>query len=184
MRANNQTTAFAREEGLKSLDLGRLGLLTCDVVIETEDEQRVGVGQDALVYGQAITRVIDTLEHRHGMSRDVADAILERQPGAEKQFERAGDPLRKRQRVAVRRLFPRGPCGASDFRHRGEAIVHHGNVAIGLCRITPGDIQADAPLARRVFARDMSLVIGARTFAHAFAPFARKRRPLMPGRKK
>ena len=62
MRADNQATAFAREECRERFDLGGRGLLACDIVIETEDEQRVGVSQDALIDGQAVTGMIDTLE--------------------------------------------------------------------------------------------------------------------------
>ena len=67
VRADDEAGAFALEELSNGFDFFRRGFLLRDHVIETEDHQRVGVSENALVDGQSLACLIDALEDCDGM---------------------------------------------------------------------------------------------------------------------
>src|SRR5258705_9349381 len=106
----------------------------------------------------------------------------------ERQFERAGDHLKKRLRGVLRRLVVR-PGDSTHLADRGESIVHLRDVAVRFPRVAPGPVDAEAPLAWRVRTRNFDLVVGAWTGLRSHdtcstLPLARNRSALIPGRKK
>src|SRR5205814_4667 len=102
-------------------------------------------------------------------------------------FERAGDALQRRLRRVLTGLIRR-PGHPTHFGDGGEAIVHLRDVAVRLPRVTPGPVDAEAPLAWRVRARNLDLVVCAWTGLRSHdpgsaLPLARNRSALIPGRK-
>src|SRR3977135_2985458 len=105
-----------------------------------------------------------------------------------KQFERAGDPLKKQLRGVLGRIVVR-PGASTQLGDRGESIVHLRDVAVRFPLVAPGPVDAEAPLAWRVRTRNFDLVVcawrGLRSHATRSAlPLARNRSALIPGRKK
>src|SRR3954468_12471078 len=103
------------------------------------------------------------------------------------ELERTGDSLQEHLRRVLGRLVIR-PGDAAHFGDGGEPIVHLRDVALRLPRIAPRPVDAEPPLARRVSARDLNLVVRARAGVRSHdacsdAPAARNRSALMPGRK-
>ena len=76
-----------------------------------------------------------------------------------KQLERARDALKELRRAPFRRLVGR-PGDAADFGHRREPIVHRRRVALRLPGVAPRPVDAHAPFAWRVFARNVVLIVG------------------------
>ena len=93
VRAEHEAGSFSLEEVLKCLDLFRGGLLFGDQVVETEDHQRVGIVEDALVDGEFLSCLVDALVDGDGMTGDLADKVLKAQQTEMKQFERSRDSL-------------------------------------------------------------------------------------------
>ncbi len=87
--ADDEAGPFPRQEIAQGLDLGGRRRLTGDVVVQAEHEQRIDVRQHAFVERQAEAGLVDPLENRHGMTGDLADQPLERNPGPEEQLQRA-----------------------------------------------------------------------------------------------
>ena len=94
-------------------DLLRGRLLLGDQMIEAEHHQRVGVVENAGVDRQLLPRLVDALVHGDGMSRLLADQLLETKQRQMEQFERAGDALQEHLRGVLGRLIRRArPPGA------------------------------------------------------------------------
>jgi hypothetical protein len=89
VRPHDQTRAFALQERAHGFDLPGRGLLLGDRVVQPEDQERIGVTDDALVDGQSEARLIDALEHGHRISSDLFDHLLESDPCPEEELERA-----------------------------------------------------------------------------------------------
>ena len=196
--------ALAGEPALHRVDFLRRGFLLGQQVIEAEDEQRVGVVEDALVERQPVARLIDPLEHRDDVVGDFAHELLEGHPRPEEQLQRAGDALLEQHRVGPLRPFPERPLDPPHLGHRREPVVQVGHVAIGLAGEAPAHVDADPPppaacsgggggagcrcaparacrsSGRRSWLRPWSLL---NATPAPRAP-ARNRRALMPGRKK
>ena len=77
----------------KCLDLLWGGLLLGDHMVETEDHQRVGVVENALVNREFLSCLVDALVDGDGMSGDLADEVLKAQQAEMKQFQRSRDSL-------------------------------------------------------------------------------------------
>src|SRR3954453_5065059 len=157
-------------------------------MIEAEHHQRVRIVENARVDRKFLTRLVDPLVHRDGMSRQLADQLLKAEQRQMKQFERASDALQERLGSVLRRLI-RGPGHPAHFADGGEAIIHLHDVAARLPRVAPGPVDAEAPLAGRVRTRHRDLVVcpwaALRSHDRCSAwPLARNRRALIPGRKK
>ena len=63
VRADHEAGPFARQELTHRLDLLGRGVLLGDHVVEAEHEQRVGIGEHALVEREREARLVDALEH-------------------------------------------------------------------------------------------------------------------------
>ena len=160
MRCQQQACAFAPKPGADRFDLRLRCLLVRRQVIEPEHHQRVRVGENPLVDRQRITRLIHALEHGHRMAGHLARRLLKAQRRAMEQLQRAGDSLQEVGAAPLRALVGR-PRDPSDLGHRRESIVHLRDVATRLPRIAPSPINADPPLAGRVLASDVILVVSA-----------------------
>ena len=77
---DDQTRAFAREKLPHSLDFLRRGFLLCDHVVQAEHEQRIRVGEDALIEWKFGAGLVDPLIDSDRMPRDLADDLLKRHP--------------------------------------------------------------------------------------------------------
>ena len=77
------------------------------------------------------------------------------------EFKRTGNTLEKLRCAPFGLLIVR-PQHCADFGHRGEAVFHRCRVALRFPWITPRPVDADAAFARRVFAGDVVLIVGAR----------------------
>ncbi len=194
VRPEDQAGPFPGEKSLDRLDLRPAGLLLVHEVVESEHHERVGIVEDALVERRRLTCLIHALVDRDGMSSNLLDHLLEPDEGEVEELQRPGDALEKHLPGELRRLVG-GPGHPADLRHRGEAIVHLRDVAVGLPRVAPAPVDAHAPLARGVLPRHVHLVVRPRTRglghesllqrrAEPGAPAARKRSARMPGRKK
>src|SRR5271166_2064313 len=162
MRGQEEACVFASKPIADGFDFFWSGRLLGNEVVESKHHQSVSVGQYPLVDRQPVARLIDALEHGDRMAGDVFGNLLEAESRTVKQLERARDSLEKLRRAPFRLLVGR-PGDAANLRHRRKPVVHLRKVALGLPRVAPGPIDADAPLARRVFAGDMVLVVGARS---------------------
>ena len=146
-------------------------------MVQTEHEERIRVGEDALVEREPAAGLVDPLVHGHRMPRHLADELLERDPCEEEQLQRSGDAPLEQERVRKPRCLEGGPSDPAHLDHGREAIVQLGNVAVRFSRIAPGDVDAEAPIARSVPSRNVSLVVGApelRRCAHFDLPSFRK----------
>jgi hypothetical protein len=76
-----------------------------------------------------------------------------------KQLKRSRDALKKLRGAPFRRLVGR-PEDVPNLGHGGEAVLHRRGIALGFPGIAPGPVDAYAPLARRVFARNVILIVG------------------------
>ena len=160
MRGQQQAGAFSLQPFPDGADLLRCGFLFRQDVVQPEDHQGVGVGEDPLVDRQLVAGLVDALEDGDRVAGGFAGQFLESQRRAVEQFQGAGDALQEVRLVVFRCLVAR-PQGVADFGHGGEAVVHRGGIALGFPRVAPGPVDADAPLARGVLARDVALVVGA-----------------------
>src|SRR6188474_641573 len=129
-------------------------------MIEPEHHQRVRVGENPLVDRRRIAGLIDALKHRDGLTGRLPGDLLEAQRRAMEQLECAGDSLQEA-RAAPLPTFVCRPGDSSYLGHRREPVVHLREVALRLPGVAPGPVDADAALAARVLARNMSLVVGA-----------------------
>ena len=129
-------------------------------MVESEHQERVGVRQNPFVNRQFVARLVDALEHCDRVAGGFAGNLLEAECGAVKKLQRAGDPLEELRSAPFRRLVG-WPQHIADFGHRREAVLHRPGVALGFPRVTPCPVDAQAAFARRVFAGDVGLVVGA-----------------------
>src|SRR3954466_15494347 len=98
-------------------------------MIQTERQQGVGVGEDAVVYRQLLPRLIDALIDRDMMSGHLTGEGLKSQSGQMEKLQSSGDPLQEHLgREFVRLVI--GPEDSANFRDRRKAIVHLGDIAI------------------------------------------------------
>ena len=123
VRSEHETRALASQPVADGLDFIGRGFLFGEQVIESKDEQRIGVRKHAFVERQSVSRLIDALKDGYDMSRDLAHERLERHPRAKEQLQRAGDPLLKHRRIRPFRCLPEWPFDAPHLRHRREPIV-------------------------------------------------------------
>jgi hypothetical protein len=79
----DEARPFAIEEAPHRLNLLRRGLLTGDVVVQPEDEQRVYVAQHAIIERKLEAGLVYPLEHWNRCTGDLADELLERRKGPE-----------------------------------------------------------------------------------------------------
>ena len=77
MRTEDETGSFALEKLSNGFDLIGRRFLLSDHVVEAEDHEGVGVGENALVDGQSLTSLIDSLVDGHGPLGCFADELLE-----------------------------------------------------------------------------------------------------------
>src|SRR5205809_818445 len=85
----------AAPRGARRIDSPRVcrGFLAGDIMVEAEDEQGIDIGQHPFVERQRESGLVDSLEYRHLMAGNLADQVLERNPGPEEQFQRTRDSL-------------------------------------------------------------------------------------------
>src|SRR6185503_8415971 len=95
MRRQQQTIAFALQPVVQGIDFLLAGLRLSSQMVQSEYHQGVGVVEDALVERQPVSRLIHSLEYRHGMSRDLLRDALKILDGAVKQLQGARDRLQK-----------------------------------------------------------------------------------------
>ena len=95
VRPENDARSLASEERAQRLDLLGRGLLFGDHMVEPEDHQRVGVGEDPLVDRQFLSGLIDALVDGHGLARYLADDALKAQQRKVKQLQRSLDALKE-----------------------------------------------------------------------------------------
>src|SRR5262249_34202893 len=90
VRPENQASSFARKEPSHRLYLLWRSLLPCDVVIQSEDQQRIRVIQYALVERELEAGLVYALEDRNWVTGNFADELLEGGEGPEKELQRPG----------------------------------------------------------------------------------------------
>src|SRR6185436_9952268 len=129
MWAEDQTRSLTREKPTQRLDLILCCFLSRDVMIQSEDKQRVRVIEHAFVERKLEAGLIDALEDGDRVSGDFADVLLERREGPEKKLERAGNSLLELKRIGPLRRFIRGPRNASHFGHRRESVIELGRIS-------------------------------------------------------
>ena len=117
------------------------------------------VDEDALVEREREARLIDPLEDGDDVPCDLAHELLELHPGPEEQLEGARDPLLESPRIRPLRRFVVGPEHAPHLGHRGEPVVELPRISIGLPRIAPGDVDADASPTPLVLPRRVVLIV-------------------------
>ena len=160
VRRQQQASALALQPFADRRDLLGSRLLLGENMVESENHQRVGVGEDALVDRLFEPGLIDALEHGDGMASRLARDLLKAERGAVEQFQRSGDALEELRRAPFRRLV-RWPQNVPDLRHGGEAVLHRRGVSLGFPGVTPCPVDADAALAGRVFSVNVVLVVSA-----------------------
>src|SRR5579862_6460215 len=134
-------------------------------MVEPEDHQRVGIGENPLVNRQLLAGLIDALVDGDGLPRYFADDALKVQQRKVEELERPLDALQKHLiRICLR--FVRRPRDAAHFGHRRKPIVQLSDVAIRFPGVTPRPINAEAAFAFDVWPRYVELVICAAGRAH------------------
>ena len=123
-------------------------------MIESEHHQGVGVGENAFIDRQFVAGLVDALEDRNRMAGRFTGDLLETEGRAVEQFECSRYALKELRSAPFRRLVGR-PGDAANFRHGRKPIVELLKVALGLPRIAPCPVDAHAPRARRIFARNV-----------------------------
>src|SRR3984957_64202 len=141
------------------LDLLRRRLLLGQDMIEPEHHEGVGVGENAFIDWLLVTGLIDALENSDWMARRLAGDLLETEGRAVKQLKRSRDALKELRGAPLRRLVGR-PQDIANLGHSGEAVLHRRRIALRLPGIAPRPVDAYAPLAGGVFARNVILVVG------------------------
>ena len=159
VRREQQAGAFTLEPFPDGRDLLRCGVLLGKKVVQSEHHERVTVGQNPLVDRQFVARLVDALEDRDRVAGGFAGNLLKAQRRAMEEFQRAGDPLKELRRTPLRRLVGRPQHGA-DLGHRREAVLHCRRIALGFPRVAPRPVDAQSSFARRIFTRDVVLVVG------------------------
>ena len=95
VRAENQACSVAFEPVAQRFDLFCGSLLFRNEMVEAEHHQGVRIVEDARVDRELLPRLVDTLVHGDGMSRQLTDQLLEAEQRQMEQFEGPGDPLQK-----------------------------------------------------------------------------------------
>ena len=137
------------------------GILFGSQVVEAEHEQRIAVRENPLVNQLLETRLVNPLKHGDGITGRLAGDALEIKRGAVEQLQtyrrsparNASGPIESPRTWAKRR---------ADLGHRREPVVHFRRVTVRFPRVAPGPVNAKASFARRVFSRDVILVVSAR----------------------
>ena len=128
-------------------------------MVEPEHHERVGVGENAFIDRQLVAGLVDALEDGDRMASSFAGDLLETEGRAVKQLKRSrnaleGTALRSipESRRLARRRGERPSWSKTDCPSRQDRAA------------TPTDssspVDAHAPLARRVFARNVVLIVG------------------------
>ena len=125
VRSKDETGSFATQKMPQRLDLFRRGLLFGDHVIQAEDHECVGVGEDPLVQRQSLTGLIDPLKDRDRRTGDSPDHLLESHDGEMEQLQCSSDALQKHLLRKLHRFISR-PRYPANLSHRREAIVQLG----------------------------------------------------------
>src|SRR6266850_380296 len=95
VRTEDEASAVAAEKVPQGFYLVRRCFLLGHNVVQAKYHERVGVGEDSFVDRQALSGLVDPLINSHGLSRDLAEEVLEVHQRQVKQLERAGNPLEK-----------------------------------------------------------------------------------------
>ncbi len=140
-------------------NLLRRRLLFGENMVESEHHQRVGVGQNTFIDRQLESGLVDALEDGDRMASRFASDLLETEGRAVKELKRSRDALKELRRAPFRRFVGR-PEDVPNLGHGGETILHRRRVALRLPGIAPRPVDAHAPLARRIFARNVILIVG------------------------
>ena len=106
-------------------------------MVEPEDHQGVGVGEDPFVDRKLVAGLVDALKYGDRVAGGFAGQVLECQRRAVEKFQGAGDALEE-VRGVVLGCFVGGPRHVADLGHGGEAVVHRGRIALGFPRVAPG----------------------------------------------
>jgi hypothetical protein len=158
MGRKQETSAVPLQPLADRGNLLRRGLLFGENMIESEHHQGVSVGENALIDRQSVSGLVDALEDGDRMARCFAGDLLETEGRAVKQLERSRDALKELRGAPFWRLVGR-PEDVPNLGHGGEAILHRSRVALRLPGIAPRPVDADAPPARRIFARNVILIV-------------------------
>ena len=95
VRSEDEARSFASEKGAKGLDLFGRSFLLGDQVVEPEDHQRIGIGENPFVDRQFLPGLIDALVDGDGPVRYFADGALKAQQRQMKQLQRSLDALKE-----------------------------------------------------------------------------------------
>ena len=128
-------------------------------MIETEHHKRVRVGENAFVDRKLVAGLVNTLENGDWMVRCFAGDLLEAEGRAVKKLKRSRDALKELRRAPFRRLVGR-PEDVPNLGHGGETVLHRRRIALRLPGIAPRPVDAHAPFAWRVSARNVILIVG------------------------
>src|SRR5215471_13615970 len=160
MRRDQEAGPLALEPLADRLDLAWLDSLVRRKMVEAEDHEGVGVGENALVDREAVAGLVNALVDRDRMTGLLADEVLEAERRAMEELERPGDPLKELRRAELR-LLVGGPNHVPDFGDRREPILHLGGVTAGFPGVAPAPVDADPALSRRARPRNVILVVSA-----------------------
>src|SRR5215213_12004166 len=95
MWAKHQTRSFTLEKVFQSFNLFRSSILTGNIVVQPEYQQRISVCQHAFIEREFESCLIDALKYRHDMSGCFSYKLLEGCERPEKQLQSPSDPLLK-----------------------------------------------------------------------------------------
>src|SRR5215211_3808888 len=84
MRSEYQTGSFALEESPHRFDLFSRCRLISDVMIQTENQKRIGIVEHSFVERKLEARLINPLKHRNRITGDFTDKFLKRSERPEK----------------------------------------------------------------------------------------------------
>src|SRR5436190_18683979 len=128
-------------------------------MVESKDEKRIAIVENSLVDGLKIRGLIDALKHRYRVVRDFAGDLLKTQCRTMEKLQRSVDALKKHVGLIFWRFISR-PKNVSHLGHRRKPIFHRRRRALRFPRVAPRPVDAYSPLARRIFAGNMGLIVG------------------------
>ena len=158
MRPDDQTRSFPREKFLRRRRSRPGGFLLGHHVIEAEDHQRVSIGEDAFVERETLSGLIDALVNGNRLPRGFPDRVLKPHERQVEQFQRSRDALQEHS-LRIFWIFIESAirhAGLPSSSRTGCPIPSHRGCLPG---IVPRPVDAETPLALRVFSGQVQLIV-------------------------
>src|SRR5438034_8141359 len=159
MRPDYQASSFAHQKIANRRDFGLTCLLIRTEGVQSPHQKCVGVCEHTLVERYFVPGLVNSLIDGNRMARCFSHKMLKGQPSSEEKFKRSGDTLLEQQWVRIFWRLKRRPSDPANLGHARKAVIQLGEILVGLRRVTPSDIDAEASSPRSIFPRDVNLVI-------------------------